>query len=269
VDRIVAAVVQMNSTSNVERNLASAKSLVRDAAARHADFVALPENFALMRSEGEAVPEAQNLTGPWVSSMCALARDLEVTLLLGSIPERIGTADRVHNTSVLIGPGGEILATYRKIHLFDVDLPEMQHLKESRHVEPGDTVVVAQTSFGGLGLSICYDLRFPELYRQMTRKGASILAVPSAFTDHTGRDHWEVLLRARAIENLAFVVAPAQEGFHGGVRTSFGHSMIVDPWGTILAEIAAGEGVALAPLDFARQDRLRHELPVLSHARLL
>src|SRR5207253_1614565 len=188
-------------------------------------------------------------------------------LLLGSLPEKVEGDTRVYNTSVLVGPDGTTLAAYRKIHLFDIDLPGLEHLKESRSVRAGEAVVVADTPAGRIGLSICYDVRFPELYRRLTREGARVLAVPSAFTDRTGKDHWEVLLRARAIENLAYVVAPAQVGHHGRGRSSHGHAMIVDPWGTVMAQVAHGEGVALAELDFARQDRLRAELPALDHAR--
>jgi predicted amidohydrolase len=266
--RLLAAVVQMTSTADAERNLATAERLVEEAASRGARFVTLPENFAFLRAEGEPVPDPQPLDGPWVRRMAGLARRLRITLLLGSVPEAIAGETRVHNTAVLLGPGGETLAAYRKIHLFDIDLPGLEHLKESRSVAPGSAPVVAETPFGPVGLSICYDLRFPELYRELTRRGARILAVPSAFTDRTGRAHWEVLLRARAVENLAFVVAPAQVGIHGRGRASHGHAMIVEPWGTVLAQVAEGEGVAVAELDFERQDRLRRELPALSHVRL-
>jgi predicted amidohydrolase len=266
--RVVAAAVQMNSTADVERNLAAAERLAAEAAARGARFVGLPENFAFLRSEGEPVPEAQDLEGPWVARMRALARRLELTLLLGSLPERIAGEPRVHNTSLLLGPDGATLAVYRKIHLFDVDVPGLEHLKESRAVAPGSEVVVAEAPFGAVGLSICYDLRFPELYRRLARRGARVLAVPSAFTDRTGKDHWEVLLRARAVENLAYVLAPAQVGVHGKGRASHGHALIVDPWGAVLAQVPDGEGVAVAELDFARQDRLRRELPALDHVRL-
>jgi predicted amidohydrolase len=258
----------MTSTADVERNLAAAESLVEEGAVRGAAFVGLPENFACLRSEGEPVPEAQLLDGPWVARMSALARRLRITLLLGSLPERLEGEARVRNTSVLLGPDGRTLAVYRKIHLFDTDLPGMEHLKESRAVVPGDEVVVAETAFGPLGLSICYDLRFPELYREQARRGARVLAVPSAFTERTGRDHWEVLLRARAIENLAYVLAPAQVGVHGPGRSSWGHALIVDPWGSVLAQVPEGPGVAVAELDFERQERLRRELPALGHARL-
>jgi predicted amidohydrolase len=266
--RVSAAVVQMTSTADVERNLAAAERLVGEAAARGARFVSLPENFAFLRSEGEPVAEAQPLDGPWVARMAELARGHGLTLLLGSLPERVPGDTRVYNTSVLVGPDGRTLATYRKVHLFDIDLPGMDHLKESRSVLPGADLVVAQAPFGAVGLSICYDVRFPELYRRLVRQGARVLAVPSAFTERTGKDHWEVLLRARAIENLAYVVAPAQTGLHGRGRASHGHALIVDPWGALLAQVPDGEGVAVAELDFERQDRLRRELPALSHARL-
>jgi len=264
----LAAVVQMTSTADVERNLSSAEELVEQAAERGASFVALPENFAFLRSEGVPVPEPQTLDGPWVSRMAELARGFELTLLLGSIPERIEGDRRIGNTSVLLGPDGSTLALYRKIHLFDIDIPGMEHLKESKAVQPGTEIVVAESPLGPLGLSVCYDLRFPELYRELVRRGARTLCVPSAFTERTGKAHWEVLLRARAIENLAFVVAPAQVGHHGRGRASHGHAMIVDPWGVVLAQVAEGSGVAVAELDFERQHRLRRELPALSHRRL-
>jgi predicted amidohydrolase len=266
--KLLAAAVQMTSTADVEKNFAAAERLVTEAASRGASFVGLPENFAFLRSEGEPPAESQALAGPWVQRMARLAQRLGVTLLLGSLPERITGDARVHNTSVLLGPDGNLLASYRKIHLFDIDLPGMEQLKESKAVAPGKDVVVARAAFGLVGLTICYDLRFPELYRALTRQGARILAVPSAFTERTGKAHWEVLLRARAIENLAFVMAPAQVGHHGKGRASHGHAMIVDPWGDVVAQVADGEGLAIAELDFERQDRVRRELPALNHVRL-
>jgi predicted amidohydrolase len=262
------AVVQMTSTTDVERNLGAAEALVAEAAARGAVFVGLPENFAFLRSEGEPAPEPQDIDGAWVRRMAEVARRLRVTLLLGSLPERVPGDARVRNTSVLIGPDGATLAAYRKVHLFDIDLPGMEHLKESRAVVPGDELVVVETAVGAVGLSICYDVRFPELYRELARRGARVLCVPSAFTERTGKAHWEILLRARAIENLAYVVAPAQVGHHGGGRASHGQAMVVDPWGSVLAQVADGEGVAVAELDLERLERLRRELPALAHARL-
>jgi predicted amidohydrolase len=267
--RVLAAVVQMTSTTDVERNLAAAEALVTRAAERGARLVALPENFAFLRSEGQPVPEPQALDGPWVSRMSAVAARLGITLLAGTIPEAVAGDPRVRNTSVLVGPDGRAIAAYRKIHLFDIDLPGMEHLKESRSVAPGEEIVVADTPVGRLGLSVCYDLRFPELYRELARRGARVLCVPAAFTERTGKAHWEVLLRARAIENLAYVLAPAQVGQHGGGRASHGQALIADPWGTLLAQVPDGEGVALAELDFERLERLRRELPALGHARLL
>jgi predicted amidohydrolase len=266
--RVVAAALQMTSTADVEQNLAAAEALVERAAARGASFVGLPENFAFLRSEGQPVPEAQALDGPWVARMAALARRLRVTLLLGSLPERVAGEARVRNTSVLLGPDGARLAVYSKIHLFDIDLPGMEHLKESKAVAPGEDVVVASSALGPIGLTICYDLRFPELYRELSARGARVLCVPSAFTERTGKAHWETLLRARAIENLAYVIAPAQYGHHGGGRSSHGQAMIVDPWGLVVAQAPDGEGMALAELDFERLERLRRELPALAHRRL-
>jgi predicted amidohydrolase len=266
--RSLAAVVQMTSTTDVERNLAAAEALVERAAARGAAFVGLPENFAFLRSEGQPAPDPQDLDGPWVRRMAGLARRLKVTLLLGSLPERVPGDARVRNTSVLLGPDGTTVAVYRKIHLFDVDLPGMEHLKESQAAVPGDEVVTADTAIGRVGLSICYDLRFPELYRQLAARAARVLCVPSAFTERTGKAHWEVLLRARAIENLAYVLAPAQVGHHGGGRASHGQAMVVDPWGAVVAQVPDGEGVAVAEIDLERLERLRRELPALAHARL-
>jgi predicted amidohydrolase len=264
----LAAVVQMTSTTDVERNLAAAEALVERAAGRGAAFVGLPENFAFLRAEGQPAPDPQDLDGPWVRRMAGLARRLKVTLLLGSLPERVPGDARVHNTSVLLGPDGAAVAAYRKIHLFDIDLPGMEHLKESKAVVPGDQVVIADTAIGRVGLSICYDVRFPELYRQLAARGARLLCVPSAFTERTGKAHWEVLLRARAIENLAYVLAPAQVGHHGGGRASHGQAMVVDPWGAVVAQVPDGEGVAVAEIDLERLERLRRELPALAHARL-
>jgi predicted amidohydrolase len=266
--RALVAVVQMTSTAEVERNLKAAESLVKQAAARGAVFIGLPENFAFLRSEGQPAPEPQDLDGAWVKRMAGLAQRLRVTLLLGSLPERVPGDTRVRNTSVLLGPDGATLAVYRKIHLFDIDLPGMEHLKESKAVLPGEQIVVAKTALGPVGLSICYDIRFPELYRELGRRGARVLCVPSAFTERTGKAHWEVLLRARAIENLAYVVAPAQVGTHSAKRQTFGNAMVIDPWGVVLARCPDGEGVCVAPFSRARLERVRQELPALKHRKL-
>lgn len=265
---VVAAVCQMRSSEDVPRNLLSGETLVRDAARAGASFVALPECMVFLKSEGERSPEAQSIVGPWAKRFSDLARELKITVLMGSFPETADEAGRPYNTTLLFGPSGERIAAYRKMHLFDIDLPGLEYLKESKATSPGTEVVVADAGFARLGLSICYDLRFPELYRALSAQGAEVLLVPSAFTDRTGRDHWEILLRARAIENLCYVIAPAQWGRHSAKRASYGHAMIVDPWGSVLAQVPDGEGFALAVLDFERLHRLRAELPALQAKKL-
>lgn len=260
---VTAAVCQMRSGEDVSRNLSVAQDLVRSAARAGATFVTLPECMVFLKSEGEKAPESQPLDGAWAESFSSLARELNVSLLMGSFPETSDEPGRPYNTTVLFGPDGQRLATYRKMHLFDIDLPGMEHLKESRATKPGTELVVADAGFAKVGLSICYDLRFPEMYRALSAQGAELLLVPSAFTERTGRDHREALLRARAIENLSYVMAPAQWGRHGGSRASYGHALIVDPWGSVVAQVPDGEGFAIATLDFDRLQRLRAELPAL------
>jgi len=232
-----AAVVQLTSSDDLAENLAAAEALVREAAADGARFIALPEMFAFLRREGQRFPHAQPVDGEIVGRVRAWAGELGVRILAGSIAESVSGSERVHNTSVLVGASGAIEAVYRKIHLFDVDLGASGGVfSESKGIAPGDEVVVADTEIGGVGLSICYDLRFPELYRAHAARGARWLLVPSAFARATGKDHWEVLLRARAIENQCFVVAANQVGRHPGEYESGGRSLIVDPWGEVLAQ---------------------------------
>jgi predicted amidohydrolase len=264
------AAVQFNSGPDSEANLARARAFIEEAAGRGAELIALPEHFAYLGAEAGMGELAQPLDGPLVTSFRQLARKLGVFLLLGSFPEAGAGGEPPHNTSVLLGPGGEILAHYRKMHLFDVDLPGGPSYQESRFVQAGEELAVAPlpgTPFTA-GLAICYDLRFPELFRALTSQGADLLFLPSAFTLTTGRDHWEVLVRARAIENLAFVVAPAQWGQHAPGRRSYGRSLIVDPWGLVLAQAPDGEGLIYARLDHERLVKLRREFPSLSHRRL-
>jgi predicted amidohydrolase len=263
-------VVQMTSTDDLQANLADARAQVAEAADLGAGFVALPENFAYLRREGMPNPWAQGLDGEIVGCVRELARRHRIWLLGGTFPEAVPNESRVNNTSVLVDPAGEILAVYRKIHLFDVDLRGSggERYTESETIAPGKEVVVAPTPFGAVGLSVCYDLRFPELYRAMAARDARWIAVPSAFTPHTGRDHWEVLLRARAIENQAFVIAPAQSGRHSESRSSYGRSMIVDPWGLVRAQAPDGPGVITAECDPAELERIRAGLPALAHRRL-
>ncbi len=267
---MIAAVVQMTSGSDLARNLARAGELIAAAARAGAELVALPENFPLVREEGASGPNphAQDVPGgPVLRFLSEQAEAHRIVLAGGTFPERIPDDPRVFNTSTVFAPSGEMLALYRKIHLFDIDLPGAVH-RESSRVAPGKDLVVAETDACALGLSVCYDVRFPELYRQLVEHGAQVLLIPSAFTVPTGRDHWEVLLRARAIENQCFVVAAAQWGAHNPSRQSYGRSMVVDPWGTVLCTVPDGEGFALAELDFARQDEVRRRLPALRHRRL-
>jgi predicted amidohydrolase len=265
------AVVQMTSSDDLAANLAAASAFVAEAARAGAELVGLPENFAYLRREGQPIPCAQDLDGEVVARLRTLAREHRLWLLGGSFPERIPGDARVHNTSIVCSPEGEIAALYRKIHLFDVDLTAQGggSFRESATVAPGKDVVVAATPFGGIGLAVCYDLRFPELFRAHAARGARFLAVPSAFARETGRDHWDVLLRARAIENQAFVLAPAQWGRHGPERSSHGRSLIVDPWGAILAQAPDRPCVAVADCDLDHQDRIRAGLPCLSHRTLI
>lgn len=260
-----AAVVQLNSTHDKARNLSAAESLVRAAAADGAELVALPEKWNLLVGGEELLAGAETLDGPSLTAARAWARDLNIPLLAGSIPEQ-GPAGKAFNTSVLIGPDGEDLAVYRKIHMFDVDVDGVAY-RESEHEEPGEEIVSASLGDTTIGLSVCYDLRFPELYRILAVRGARILAVPSAFTAATGRDHWEPLLRARAIENQAFVLAPNQVGEAPPHFHSHGHSAIVDPWGDVLAMAPDGECFVAVDLNFAAQDRVRESLPSLANRR--
>ncbi len=260
-----AAVVQLNSTNDKARNLGAAERLVRAAAADGAELVALPEKWNLLAAGEELLGGVESLDGPSLGAARGWARDLGIHLLAGSIPEQ-GPADKAFNTSVLIGPGGEDLAVYRKIHMFDVDVGGVAY-RESAHEEAGEEIVTAPLAEATVGLSVCYDLRFPELFRILAVRGARLLTVPSAFTATTGRDHWEVLLRARAIENQAFVLAPNQVGEAPPHFSSYGHSMIVDPWGEILVTAPDGECFVSAELDFAVQERVRKSLPSLANRR--
>jgi len=260
-----AAVVQLNSTGEKARNVEAAERLVRSAAADGAGLVALPEKWNLLAGGEELLAGAEALDGPSLSAARSWARELGVHLLAGSISER-GRDEKAFNTSVLIGADGEDLAVYRKIHMFDVEAGGVTY-RESAHEEPGEKIVTAALEGITLGLSVCYDLRFPELFRILAVRGAQVLTVPSAFTLATGRDHWEVLLRARAIENQAFVLAPNQVGAAPPHFSSNGRSAIVDPWGVVLAMAPDEECFAAAELDFAAQENVRETLPSLANRR--
>ena len=262
-----AAAVQMCSGEDVAANLATAVHWVEQAAAAGARLVVLPELFACLGRVEAIVASAEDLPGPTSDALCQLARRLEITLVAGSLAERSPRPDKVYNTSLLIGSDGAVLSRYRKMHLFDVDLPGQVTLAESRWITAGDQVVAVSTPQGCIGQAICYDLRFPELFRQLADAGTDVICLPSAFTLPTGRDHWEVLVRARAIENQAFVVAANQCGRHTPQLTTYGHSMIVDPWGTPLAVAADGAGLAIAEIDLTRMAEIRRQLPALQHRR--
>jgi len=261
-----AAAIQLNSTADVDRNLATAERLVDAAAAAGAELVVLPEKWSAL-GPGEMLLElAEPLDGPIVTAARGWAQRLGITLLAGSVGERIEGSERIANTSLLIAPDGEIEATYRKIHMFDVDVGGVSY-RESEHERAGEEVVVAPAAGTDLGMTICYDLRFPELFRILALRGARVITVPSAFTATTGRDHWEVLLRARAIEDQLFVVAANQFGTAPPSFSSWGHSMIVDPWGRILDVLADGEGHAIADLDLGEVERVRAQVPSLASRR--
>jgi deaminated glutathione amidase len=262
-----AAAIQLNSNADKQRNLEIAERLVRRAAADGARLLVLPEKFNVLGSEDQLRAGAEDLSGPTLTLVGKLAAELGVWIVAGSIVEKIEHDDKLRNTSVLVSPAGAQRAVYRKIHLFDVEVEGVAY-RESDAEAPGSEVVVAHADELPVGMAVCYDLRFPEIFRIMAVRGARAFSLPAAFTVPTGRAHWEVLIRARAIENLAFVIAAGQVGRHPPDHESFGQSMIVDPWGVMLAACEdEPEHVVLADLDLARQDAVREKLPVLAHRK--
>lgn len=263
----VAAVVQLTGSSNTDANWEQARDLVTRASELGANLVATPENTNFLGPHEEKVARAETLDGEICDRFAYLAKRLGTFILLGSFNERSDDPDRCYNTSVLFDSSGKRLAIYRKIHLFDVDVSPDVRFAESATVKPGREVVVAKTDLGTVGMTVCYDLRFPTLYQEIRDRGAEIITVPSAFTLTTGRAHWTPLMRARAIETQSYVVAPAQYGKHDdeGLRESFGHSMIVDPWGQVAAMVPEGPGVAVAEIDLEKIHRIRESIPVADH----
>jgi deaminated glutathione amidase len=259
-----AAAVQMSSTDDKQRNLAAAERLVRAAAADGSTLVVLPEKFNVIGTREHLADGAEPLDGPTIAWAAGLARELGIDLVAGSIAERREGREKLSNTSVHVGPDGRLRAAYRKIHMFDVTVGGREY-RESDAEEPGDEIVVSDAGDVRLGLTVCYDLRFPELYRILAVRGARVLTIPSAFTAVTGAAHWDTLVRARAIENQAFVVAADQVGIHPGGNESYGGSQIVDPWGDVLARAADEECFVAADLDLARQDEVRATLPSLAN----
>jgi predicted amidohydrolase len=261
------AAIQLNANEDTARNLATADRLVRQAASEGAELVALPEKWTVLGKREHMEAGAQTLDGPAISWARDTARELGIDLLAGSMYERVEGREKGANTSVHVGPDGELKTVYRKIHLFDVEI-EGAVYAESSSEEAGDEIVVSELADGAcLGLSVCYDLRFPELYRILAVRGADVITVPSAFTLPTTRDHWEVLVRARAIENQCFVIAPNQIGSHPGNLRSGGRSLIVDPWGLVLACAPDRETAIVADLDFETLRDVRRRLPTVARRR--
>ena len=261
-----AAAVQLNSTDAYDRNLEVAERLVRAAAADGAELVVLPEKWTVLGPPEAISTSAEPIDGLALSAAAGWARELGIFLVAGSVPEVVPDQEKLANTSVMFGPDGERLATYRKIHMFDVEVGDVSY-RESEIEQAGDRIQLGDANGIKVGLTICYDLRFPELYRILALRGARVITVPSAFTERTGRDHWEVLIRARAIEDQVFIVAAGQIGPAPPHYRSYGRSMIVDPWGVVLAEAPDTECFVSADLDFANQDEIRDRLPSLRHRR--
>ena len=259
--------VQLNATEDTDRNLNTADRLVRDAAGLGAELVVLPEKWSVLGTAEQSTAAADPLDGRFISWARSTAAELGIDLVAGSIVERVDGREKAANTSVHVGPDGEIRAVYRKLHMFDVEV-DGDTYAESATEDPGDAVVVSELANGvPLGMSICYDVRFPELYRILAVRGAEVITVPAAFTLATTRDHWEVLLRARAIENQCFVIAPNQIGAHPPGNRCGGRSMIIDPWGLVLALAPDTETAIVADLEFETLRQVRRRIPALTHRR--
>ena len=263
----LAAAVQLTSTSDPESNFAAAEEQIELAARRGADLVGLPENFAFMGDDATRLDQAPALAESCSRFLVTMARRYQVVILGGGFPVPSGDGLNTFNRAELVGRDGQLMARYDKIHLFDVDLPDGIPYRESTTVTPGRECppVVDIPGLGKLGLSICYDVRFPELYRHLVGAGAEVLMIPAAFTAYTGKDHWQVLLQARAIENTAYVIAPAQTGVHDGRRQTHGHAMVIDPWGTVMADAGVVPGAAIAPVNTNHLQRIRGQMPSLQH----
>ncbi|MDH3688126.1 MAG: carbon-nitrogen hydrolase family protein [Gammaproteobacteria bacterium] len=264
------AVIQLSSGPDVEANLRQVATLLEQSADKGAQLTALPENCCLMPLNHDARLAAAEIdgSGPIQDFMSAQAARLGLWILAGTVPMRGISCDKVRSASLLFDANGDRVARYDKIHMFDVELSEHEGYRESDNIEPGEDIVVADTPAGRLGLSVCYDVRFPELYRELIARGAAIVSVPSAFTVTTGKPHWELLLRARAVENLVYVIAPAQVGTHADGRQTYGHSMIIGPWGEVMACLPSGVGVIAAEVDLGAVAEARHRLPSIDNRRL-
>ncbi|KGG15369.1 MULTISPECIES: carbon-nitrogen hydrolase family protein [unclassified Prochlorococcus] len=265
----LAAAIQLTSTSNFEANLSIAEEQIEIASRRGAELIGLPENFAFIGPDDERLNIASTLSQKCSKFLVTMARRYQVVLLGGGFPVPAGDGSRTLNRSEIVDKDGQLLGRYDKIHLFDVDLPDGNKYRESETIISGQKLpsVIDIPGFCKVGLSICYDVRFPELYRFLVEQGAELLMIPAAFTAFTGKDHWQVLLQARAIENTAYVVAPAQTGIHYRRRQSHGHAMIIDPWGTVLADAGVQPGEAIAPIVTSRVQSIRNQMPSLKHRK--
>ena len=267
-DFLVAA-LQITSTSNVEANFAEAEEQIELASRRGSELIGLPENFAFLGEDNEKLRMASELSTKCTNFLKTMSQRYQVFLLGGGYPVPGGDDRHTYNRASLYGKDGQVLAKYDKIHLFDVDLPDGNLYKESSTILSGEEhpPVIDVPGLCKIGLSICYDVRFPELYRHLSSKGAELIMIPAAFTAFTGKDHWQILLQARAIENTAYVVAPAQTGIHYGRRQSHGHAMVIDPWGTVLSDAGKTQGAAIAPADKERVKKIREQMPSLKHRK--
>ncbi|HEY9830305.1 MAG TPA: carbon-nitrogen hydrolase family protein [Stenomitos sp.] len=262
----LAAAIQMTSLPDLEKNLVEAEELIELAVRQGAELVSLPENFSFLGTEEDKIAQANAIALKSEKFLKTMAQRFQVTILGGGFPVPVNQ-EKVYNTALLIDPSGTELTRYQKVHLFDVNVPDGNTYRESSTVMAGSDLptVYHSDQLGSLGLSVCYDVRFPELYRHLAYKGADILFVPAAFTAYTGKDHWQVLLQARAIENTCYVIAPAQTGRHYATRRTHGHALIIDPWGVILSDAGEKPGVAIAEINPVRLEQVRRQMPCLQH----
>lgn len=262
----LAAAIQMTSVPDLQQNLGQAEELIDLAVRQGAELIGLPENFSFLGEEEEKLAQAEAIAQESEKFLKIMAQRFQVTILGGGFPVPVGKG-KVYNTAVLVGSTGEELARYEKVHLFDVNVPDGNTYQESVSVLAGLRMPPVHPSkdLGNLGLSVCYDVRFPELYRHLSQMGAEVLFTPAAFTAYTGKDHWQVLLQARAIENTCYIIAPAQTGRHYAMRQTHGHAMIVDPWGTVLADAGEKPGMAIAAIEPSRLEQVRRQMPSLQH----
>jgi len=262
----LAAAIQMNSQPDVSANLIQAETLIEKAVHQGAELIGLPENFSFLGDELAKVEQASEIAQASEQFLKTIARRLQITLLGGGFPMP-SQAGKIFNLALLVGPDGQELGRYEKVHLFDVNLPDGNTYQESKTVVAGEKLpqVVSSEAFGQLGLSVCYDVRFPELYRHLSHQGAEVLFIPAAFTAYTGKDHWQILIQSRAIENTCYVIAPAQVGQHSARRQSHGHALIVDPWGVILSDAGTAPGIAIATINPTRLAQVRRQMPSLQH----